>query len=194
MSIFSENSLDHREFLFLLGSHRKGGNTELLAKKAAENLLPAVRQNWLNLADLPLPQFEDIRHHETRTYSVETRNEEVLLNATLSATDIVIASPVYWYSVSANTKHYLEYWSGWMRLPEIEFRERMVRKNLWVITVHSDEETTAGVQPLIDTLRFSADYMRMNWAGVLLGYGNRPGDVLNDQPSLESASKFFASL
>ena len=38
----------------------------------------------------------------------------------------------------------------------------------------------------------SADYMAMNWGGVLLGYGNRPGDILNDPPSLERAEKFFA--
>jgi hypothetical protein len=31
----------------------------------------------------------------------------------------------------------------------------------------------------------------MQFGGVLLGYGNRPGDILNDSPSLERAQIFF---
>ena len=67
----------------------------------------------------------------------------------------------------------------------------MKGKKLWGVSVCSDEQLL-GVQPLIETLRLSADYMAMNWGGVLLGYGNRPGDILNDPPSLERAEKFFA--
>jgi multimeric flavodoxin WrbA len=114
-----------------------------------------------------------------------------LLDATLSATDIVIASPVYWYSVSAATKLYLDYWSGWMRLEGVDFKSRMASKTLWAISAFSDDDWS-GAQPLIDTLRMSAEYMKMNWGGVLLGYGNRPGDIMQHEPSLERAATFFA--
>jgi hypothetical protein len=67
----------------------------------------------------------------------------------------------------------------------------MKGKTLWGVTVLSDEGLL-GVQPLIETLRLSANYMDMHFGGVLLGYGNRPGDILNDPPSLERAEKFFA--
>ena len=179
-----------RSFLFILGSARPNGNTELLARLAARSLPEDSEQIWLSLLHDPLPLFEDIRHHETRRYAVANDSEQMYLDATLAATDIVIASPVYWYSLSASSKLYLDHWSAWMRLPDVNFRASMVGKKLWGVTVLSDEDLL-GVQPLIETLRLSADYMDMHWGGVLMGYGNRPGDILNDPPSLERAELFF---
>jgi len=132
--------------------------------------------------------FEDIRHDETRKYSVGS--ERIILDATLAATDIVIASPVYWYSVSAATKLYLDHWSGWMRLEGVDFKARMTGKTLWGISALSDEDWS-GAQPLVDTLQLSAEYMKMNWGGILLGYGNRPGDIVNHAGSLDRAKTFF---
>lgn len=112
-----------RSFLFLLGSSRPGGNTELLARKAAEQLPGDVEQRWLSLAEHPLPDFEDLRHDSDHARPTEG-NEGLLLNATLAATDIVVTSPLYWYSVSAHTKRYLDYWSGWLRTPASTSRPR----------------------------------------------------------------------
>ena len=182
-----------RSYLFILGSARPNGNTELLARLAARSLPEDADQTWLSLLHGPLPLFEDIRHHESRKYSVANDTERNYLDATLAATDIVIASPVYWYSLSASSKLYLDHWSAWMRLPDVDFRARMAGKKLWGVTVLSDD-ALLGVQPLIETLRLSADYMDMEWGGVLLGYGNRPGDILNDPPSIERAEKFFVKM
>jgi multimeric flavodoxin WrbA len=182
-----------REFLFLIGSARTGGNTEVLARKAAEVLPSSVNQNWLSLIEHPLPLFEDIRHEDGLEYRIQTEHERTILDATLAATDIVIASPVYWYSVSAGVKLYLDHWSGWMRLDDIEFKKRMAGKTMWCVTVLSDEDFSAAT-PLIETLRMSAEYMKMTFAGTLIGYGSRPGDVLNDADSLDRAKRFFPSI
>lgn len=112
-----------RRFLFLLGSSRSEGNTELLARKAAEQLPADVEQEWIDLAARPLPDYEDLRHDSDHVRPTEG-NTGFLLDATLSATDIVIASPLYWYSVSAPTKRYLDYWAGWLRTPASTSRRR----------------------------------------------------------------------
>lgn len=110
-----------RRYLFLLANTRPGGNTELLARHAAEQLPPQVEQRWLRLADLPLPAFEDHRHEGDGSYPEPTGHARTLLDATLDATDLVIASPLYWFSVSADTKLYLDHWSAWMRVPGLDF-------------------------------------------------------------------------
>ncbi len=179
-----------RNFLFLLGSGRRDGNTEQLARQAAQYLPGEVQQQWLNLLDLPLPPFEDIRH-TTGVHPQPGGNEKMLFDATLSATDVVFVTPLYWYSVSASMKLYLDYWSAWFRVPDANFRKRMAGKTAWTVTSYSDEGDERLIEPLVSMLRMSADYMEMHWGGTLAGYGNRPGDVLADAACMKQAKVFF---
>ncbi|MFD7684584.1 flavodoxin family protein [Streptomyces sp. NPDC060187] len=180
-----------RNFLFVLGSSRAEGNTELLARKAAEQLPPDVGQRWLNLADHALPDFVDLRRDSDHVRPPAGTVPGLLLDATLAATDIVIASPLYWYAVSGLTKRYLDYWSGWLRTPGIDFKETLARRTLWGVTALAHEEQVVA-DPLVGTLNNSAAYMGMRFGGVLLGNGSRRGDVLNDADALARAKTFFA--
>lgn len=180
----------NRRFLFLLGSARSNGNTELLARRAAEQLPSDVEQQWIALAEHPLPDFADLRHDADHRRSQEG-SLATLLDATLAATDIVIASPLYWYSVSSHAKRYLDYWSAWLRTPGLDFRATLAGRTLWGVTVLAGEEPSVA-EPLIGTLNNSAAYMKMRFGGVLLGNGSRPGDVLKDTEALTRAKAFFA--
>jgi multimeric flavodoxin WrbA len=179
-----------RRFLFVLGSARTDGNTELLARKAAEQLPDDVDQQWIDLTEHPLPDFEDLRHDSDHTRPTDG-NVGLLFDATLAATDIVIASPLYWYSLSAQTKRYLDYWSGWLRTPGADFKATMAGRTLWGVTALAHEEFEVA-DPLIGTLNHSAAYMRMRFGGVLLGNGSKPGDVLRDTEAVARAKTFFA--
>ncbi|MFG2441079.1 flavodoxin family protein [Streptomyces sp. NPDC048508] len=180
-----------RNFLFVLGSSRAEGNTELLARKAAEQLPPDVGQRWLNLADHALPDFVDLRRDNDHVRPPAGTVPGLLLDATLAATDIVIASPLYWYAVSGLTKRYLDYWSGWLRTPGIDFKETLAGRTLWGVTALAHEEQVVA-DPLVGMLNNSAAYMGMRFGGVLLGNGSRRGDVLNDADALARAKTFFA--
>lgn len=175
-------------FLFVLGSSRRDGNTEQLARHAAQRLPADTEQRWLWLGDIPLPTFADTRHSDP--LPPPTGNERLLLDATLDATDIVIASPLYWYSVSSSTKTYLDYWSAWLRVPEADFRKRMAPKALWGISVLAGHDS-ALADPLEGMLRRSAAYLDMRWSGLLLGNGSQPGDVQRDTDALARAEHFF---
>ncbi|WP_405973552.1 NAD(P)H-dependent oxidoreductase [Streptomyces sp. NBC_00988] len=181
-----------RRFLFVLGSARLDGNTELLARRAAEQLPPDVEQEWIRLADHPLPDFLDIRHDGIVGAVQPTENDAIrqLLDATLAATDIVIASPVYWYSLSGLTKRYLDYWSDWLRVPGADFRATMAGRTLWGISALADDEPVVAA-PVVGTLNNSAAYLKMRFGGVLFGNGSAPGDVLKDTEALTRAKTFF---
>lgn len=178
-----------RHFLFLIASARPGGNTEQLTERAAAALPSDVQQTWLKLWEHPLPTFEDHRH-DGIDRDPRGEHEELLLQATLAATDVVIASPLYWYSVSASAKLYLDYWSGWMTDDALEFKPKMAGKKLWGTCALSEELYTQA-EPLVGMLHRSADYMSMGWGGVLLGNGSAPGQVLRDADALGQASRFF---
>jgi multimeric flavodoxin WrbA len=182
-----------RRFLFLHCGSRADGNTEILARHAAAALPAGVEQRWLSLSQLPLPAFEDVRHVGDGVYPVPEGHAHTLLEATLWASDLVFAAPLYWYSLPAPAKLYLDHWSGWMRAPGVEFRARMAGKVMWAVSAISDEDR-AMADPLLDTLRLTAAYMQMTWGGSLLGFGNRPGDVLTDTTALADAARLFGQL
>ncbi|GKQ35105.1 flavodoxin family protein [Streptomyces sp. A012304] len=179
-----------RRFLFVLGSSRDEGNTELLARRAAEQLPADVEQEWISLAEHPLPDFEDLRHDSDHVRPTEGTTA-LLLDATLAATDIVIASPLYWYTLSAHTKRYLDHWSGWLRTPDLDFKATLAGRTLWGVTALAHPQEVVA-DPLVGALRNSAAYMGMRFGGVLLGNGSKPGDVLNDSEALARAKTFFA--
>ncbi|MEF9883570.1 flavodoxin family protein [Streptomyces sp. P9-A4] len=179
----------NRSFLFVLGSSRADGNTEILAREAAAQLPPEVPRRWVDLNRLALPDFQDGRH-ETAGWPAD-ENEELLRRATLEATDIVIASPLYWYTLSAQTKRYLDYWSGWLNVPDSDFKERMTGRTLWGVTAmaHEEHEVAEGLRT---ALHHSAAYLGMNFGGVLTGTASRPGRIHADEQSLLRAKTFFA--
>ncbi|MER6072253.1 NAD(P)H-dependent oxidoreductase [Streptomyces sp. NPDC001817] len=181
----------NRRFLFVLGSARAEGNTELLARAAAEQLSGDVEQRWIRLAEHPLPDFVDQRHEGDHVRPPSDSPTGLLLDATLAATDIVIASPLYWYSVSGLTKRYLDHWSGWLRTPGVDFKATLAGRTLWGIAALAHDDTSVA-DPYTGTLNNSAAYMGMRFGGVLLGNGSAPGDVLKDTDALARAKTFFA--
>jgi multimeric flavodoxin WrbA len=179
-----------RSFLFLLASMRRGGNTEQLARVAAAGIPAEVEQQWVRLADQPLAPFTDVRHEGDGVYPAPEGAERLLLEATLAASDIVVATPMYWYSITAAAKLYLDYWSAWLRVPGVDFKARMRGKTMWAVTAHTCDDP-AMIEPLVGTLRYSAEYLAMRWGGVLLGYANRPGDITSDPGAAARAATFF---
>jgi putative NADPH-quinone reductase len=181
-----------RRFLFLVSSARREGNAEVLSRAAAEALPAGAQQRWLNLAEQPLDPFVDIRH-SAGVYPAPEGAAATLAEATLWATDLVMVAPVYWYNLPASAKQYLDHWSGWMRVPGMDFRARMAGRRLWAVTVTSDDEARDAdvCGPLVQSLQLTAAYMGMHWSGALVGHGNRPGDVAGDTAAFARAEAFF---
>lgn len=127
--------------------------------------------------------------HTTRPE--EGSNLARLFEATLAATDIVIASPVYWFSLSSRTKRYLDHWTAWLYAPGVDFRAAMTGRTLWAVTTSAGDPFRVA-EPLVGTLNNLAAYMEMNFGGVLRGNGTAPGDVLQDTDALAHAKTIFA--
>ncbi len=147
-----------------------------------------IKQVWRDLTNPVLPNFVDRRHGDH--YEKPDNVAESLLNETLHATDIVFVNPLYWYNLPAPTKLYLDHWSHWMRLPEKNFRERMAEKRVWHILTHSGSEPKQ-IAPAIDCVRFSAEYLKAQYMGALIGHSNFPGDIEKDASALVAADRFF---
>lgn len=182
--------MSERSFLFLLCGAREHGNSEQLARHAAAALPPQIACSWVNLAEAALPPFRDLRH-PTPAFPPLTAPERALAVSTMAATDLVFVTPVYWYSLPAAAKLYLDTWSAWMRAEELSFADRMKGHRMWAVVVDSSEPEEASSAPLVDCLVRTAQYMEMDWRGALLAHGNRPGEALTE-PTLARAATFFS--
>lgn len=183
-------STEHRHFLFLVGSARAPGvlgNTEWLARRAAEHLPEGATATWIALRDLDLPWFDD-RRHDVGTYPPPEGDAHRLLDATLAATDLVLVSPLYWYGVPARLKLAIEHWSAWMRVPGLDFKARMAGKRFWVVTTSGDRAKT---QPMIDEFALCAEFLSMRWQGALWGLGGVPGAIEHDADAIAAARTWF---
>ncbi len=178
--------------LFLLGSSRRDGNAELLAKEAAKYLPSNVTQRWIRLSDYPLNPFQDVRHEDEWTYEMPIGNARILLEATLVADVLFFACPVYWYSLPAPAKLYLDHWSHWIRIPEINLRAKMKGKKMFLTTAMADSEVQES-EPLIRSLQLTARYLEMVWCGHVLAQANAAGDVLHQPETLSNASRLLLS-
>ncbi len=179
-----------RHFLFLVASTREpgtDGNTEWLARHAAQALPAGTAQTWQHLAHLALPAFTDQRH-TVGTYPLPEGDLYRLLQHTLEATDLVLVAPVYWYSFPSPLKTYLDHWSAWLRIPGLDFKTRMASKRLWLVTTSGDRPTA---QPMIDSTALCAQFLSMPLAGVLWGKGGPPHAVQADAQAVAQASRFF---
>jgi len=177
-------------FLFLNASTREPGhigNTETLARRAAAGLPTATQQTWIKLADLELPPFTDLRH-TAGTYPMPMADAKAMLDATLAATDLVFVSPVYWFSIPSPLKTCLDHWSGWLRVPGLDFKEQMTGKRLWVIATSGNRERA---QPMLDSYRLCAEFLTMPFMPPLWGKGGSPDAVLSDAIALAAADTFF---
>lgn len=185
-------TMDPRHFLFLVASSRRPGvvgNTEWLARRAAASLEPEAAQTWIHLHGLNLAPFEDWRH-DVGHYPMPEGDARMLLDATLAATDLVFVSPVYWYSVPAALKLYLDHWSAWLRVPELDFKPRMAGKRLWVVVTSGNE---AKAQPMLQSYAHCAQFLSMAHGAALWGPGGPPGAVAQDAAALVRAEGFFAA-
>ncbi|MBK9033155.1 MAG: NAD(P)H-dependent oxidoreductase [Myxococcales bacterium] len=180
-----------QRFLFVLGSTRVDGNSERLAHVAATRLAAGVSQQWARLIDDPLPPFFDTRH--STGYATPVGAGRRWVEATLAATDVVIVTPVNWYSVAWPVKLYLDHMSGWMRVPALAFAETMAGRSLWAVVVDADDEAAGSAAPVVDALRRTADYLDMRWRGALVGHANRPGDITADRAALAAAETYFTA-
>ena len=179
-------------YLFLVASARDAAsdsNTERLARVAASHLPTDSAQTWLRLGGMSLEPFTD-RRHSSGSYAYPAGDLGLLLDATLACTNLVLVAPVYWYSFPAALKAYLDHWTGWLRMPGLNFRQAMSAKTLHLVATAGDK---AKAQHMIDTARLCAGFFPMHFAGALVGTGGAPGAIDADRVALAEAASFFGS-
>lgn len=107
------------------------------------------------LSELNLPLFIDDR--EKRNWATSD-HLETLLEEMTKADLIILASPLYWYSVSHLMKNFLDHWTYYLRHPKYPLKEIIKGKHFELIVVGHGEESNL-TQAVFQTLKQSVEYI-----------------------------------
>ncbi|MEG9295606.1 flavodoxin family protein [Mangrovibacillus sp. Mu-81] len=170
--------------LALLGSTRKDGNSEYLAKKIIEGTDHTI----VSLADMDIRPIVDMRHSEEGFSPVEDDYEELV--QLIQDHDILLfATPLYWYGMSGPMKNFFDRWSQYLRDERFNLKEELTRKKAYVVITGGTSARIKGL-PLVQQFNYIFEFVNMEFSDYLIGAGVRPGEVINDLAALEKAERW----
>ncbi|HKU98632.1 MAG TPA: flavodoxin family protein [Vineibacter sp.] len=171
--------------LILCSSPRREGNSARLADAVATGLAAGGHDTeTVHLADTIGGFIRDCRtcRRADGTCSIDDGHASLFLDRFLAADGIVVATPVYWYSMSAQLKAFFDRMSCYLfaAYPQAEdVKRRMQGKRIGLVLSSEEAYPTlsAGIiQPIQEYVR----YTNATFVGVVHGQGNARGEVDRD--------------
>ena len=171
--------------LIVVGSPRKGGNTEILTSRIAEGAASAgASVETIRLADLEIRECDGC-HACWRGRPCSKDDDMRDLYARIGACDIVVfGTPVYWYGPTALMKAFIDrfvYFNSPANRPLV----RGKRAAAAVVLEETHEETW---RPVVEFFQKSLAYLEMNLAETIVvpGVGDK-GAIRREAQRLEEA-------
>jgi len=165
----------------IYGSSRRNGNSEQLA----DLLVEGFEADKIHLADYTIEPIIDYRHSDEEAYPDDDYQQ--VIERVLAQDVLVFTTPIYWYGASGLTKTFIDRWSQSLR-DRPDFLEKLAAKTAWVIGIGDDVTHLKGI-PLVQQFQYIFEYTGTNFAGYILGTGNRPGDILLDSAAVAAAEE-----
>jgi len=179
--------------LFILGSPRKNGNSEILLKSVMEGFEQAGGTvETFRLADKKISPCVACGGCEKTGKCVILDDMQELYQLIDRADRIVIASPIYFYGVTAQTKAFIDRTQAlWSRkyLLKKRLKSDMDRKGYFVsVSATKGERIFAGA---VLTVQYAFDAMDVGYGGDLLVRGvDSKGSMSEKQDELARARDF----
>jgi multimeric flavodoxin WrbA len=190
----SEASLFMRENILVLnGSPRKSGNTAVLV----EQLVNGARQEGAEsevilLHDLNIQACDACDYCQKKGNGcVISDDMQEIYPKLLAADSIVIASPVYWYHMTAQAKTCLDRWYALESGQDFELKGK--RLSLLMVYGDSDLYTSGGITVIL-TLEGICRYIGMKFDGIVHGTAMDVGDAAKNPVLLEKAFQLGRAL
>lgn len=166
--------------LILKGSPRESGNSTTLADRLAEGARDARADvecfsvHPMNIS--PCNACETCR--ENGGSCVIDDDMQILYPKIRDADALVIATPIYWYTINAQTKTWIDRCYALVMSPEDDFRNG---KEFSILMTYASDIFVSGVLNAMQTFKSMVTQGKI--VGVVHGQANRPGEIL-DRPEV----------
>ena len=169
--------METKKILVLLGSPRKKGNSTTLANQivaGAESAGATAEKIFLHGKDIsPCQACYACQRPDSKGCAIDDEMQPIY-GKLIEADGWVIASPVYWFSMSAQTKLFLD---RCFALPAYK-KDAFTGKRIAIAMSYGDEDAfNSGCVNALRTFQDSARYVGANLVGMVYGSAEKPGEI-----------------
>ena len=181
-----------KRILAVVGSPRKGGNTDLLVGKMAEGTVSkGAKVETLYLGKLNIRECDGC-HVCWQGKHCPKRDDMLAIYDKISESDaIIFGTPVYWYGPTALMKALIDRFV-YFNCPENRVK---IRGKSAALAIPFEEENPETARPVVEFFEKSLKYLEINLVGAIIAGGvSDKGDVLKKPQFLAEAYKLGALL
>lgn len=179
--------MTNKRILILKGSPREKGNSSLLADQVAAGAMDAGAEvESFNLQNMNIRPCDacDICQGAGDGKCIIEDDMQILYPKLREADGIVISSPVYWFTISAQTKLFIDRWYA-LEGPE---GNALAGKQFGIILTYGDTDPyTSGAINAIRTFQDMFRYIRAEIIGIVYGSASKAGEIRNNPNILDQA-------
>jgi len=176
-----------KKVMIVVGSPRKKGNSAALAKqvaagaKASDARVETFFLHYMNIK--PCTACDACRKKKDVDCIIQD-DMQVLYPKLREADAIVIASPIYWFTVSAQTKVFMDRWYG---LGGDEGYE-LAGKKFGVLLSYGDADPFAsGAVNALRTFQDALHYIGAEMVGMVYGSASKAGEIQKNRAVMQEA-------
>lgn len=176
------------KILALVGSPRKGGNTDILVDRFLEG---AERNGHASekiyLYDYTFTACIACSRCKEGNHVCTVRDEMQDIYPKIDASDLIVfGTPNYWFGPSGKMKSLFD------RLRPYTANKKIAGKDAVLIVAAADGPEAC--KPIVEMFRMSFDYLKIDFKGHVLGTAYEMKEILNDEEALAEASNLGISL
>ena len=178
-----------KKILLLMGSPREEGNSAVLAKQVAagaEATGAGVESFYLHGMNIQPCTACDACREETGKDCVIDDDMQTLYPKLRRADAVVIASPIYWFTVSAQTKLFMDRWYA-LGGPGEEYAA-FEGKRIGIVLTYGDlDPFVSGAVNALRTFQDAFNYVGAKIVGMIYGSASEAGEIRNNRDLMEKA-------
>ena len=176
------------KILALIGSPRKGGNTDLLVDQIIEgSKTKGHSAEKLYLYDYTISLCVDCRNCKKGDYECCIKDEMEKISLKMAASDLIIfGTPMYWYGPTAKMKMLMDRMRPFVANGKLKGKKAIV--------VVPSAEGPKACEPMVEIFRMSFRYLKMEFVGKVLAKVFEKVKVVADKAIMKEAYDLGASL
>lgn len=174
--------------LGILGSPRIGGNSDILLSRALSGAKEAGAEVEKIILDRKnISGCKDCQKCNKMGVCVIKDDMLEIQKKILEAYAIIHSTPVYFWSMTAQMKAYLDRWTvffdaewKWQKI----YYPKMRGKRIGLITVCGDPNVHTA-DPIVHSFKSTVEMTKMTWLGTVMASASAKGDISNNEAALQ---------